>query len=64
MPRAVRDLQIVFVLRAAMNPYGAYALQRSRLFALASRRQLLWIQAEDYLEDAHFADKSMAEKYR
>ena len=53
----------LFVTRCN-EPVGAYALQRARLFAQAASSQLLWIQAEDYLDDPHFADLSMAEKIK
>ena len=59
--RSSRFADCLFITRCN-EPVGAYALQRSRLFALAGRCQLLWIQAEDYLEDVHFSDKSMAQK--
>ena len=51
----------LFVTRCN-EPVGAYALQRACLFARATSSQLLWIQAEDYLDDPHFADLSMNEK--
>ena len=58
-----RFKECLFITRCN-EPVGAYALQRSRLFAQATCSQLLWIQAEDYLDDPHFADLSMAEKIK
>ena len=46
------------------EPVGAYALQRARLFAKAHHRQLLWTQAEDYLDDPYFASLSVADKIK
>ena len=46
------------------EPVGANALQRAKLFAESSRLQLLWVQAEDYLEDPHFSNLSPAEKIK
>ena len=37
-------------------------MDRARLFAQTTCVQLLWIQAEDYLDDPHFADLSEAAK--
>ena len=53
----------LFVTRCN-EPVGAYALQRARLFAQAASSQLLWIQAEDYLDDPHFADLSTSDKIK
>ena len=53
----------LFVTRCN-EPVGAYALQRARLFAQASSSQLLWVQAEDYLDDPHFADLSTSDKIK
>ena len=45
------------------EPVGTYAMDRARLFAQSTQTQLLWIQAEDYLDDPHFAAFSeMAKK--
>ena len=44
------------------EPVGTYALDRARLFAQLTRAQLLWIQAEDYLDDPHFSELSDREK--
>ena len=46
------------------EPVGTYAMDRARLFAQTTCVQLLWIQAEDNLDDPHFADLSMAEKIK
>ena len=35
---------------------GNYAFNKARLFAEQTNVQLLWAQAEDYLDDPHFAD--------
>ena len=61
--RSPRFTECLFITRCN-EPVGAYALQRARLFARANRVQLLWIQAEDYLDDPHFADLSFAEKVK
>ena len=53
--RSARFIDCLFITRCN-EPVGAYALQRARLFGKANRRQLLWIQAEDYLDDPHFSD--------
>ena len=58
-----RFKECLFVTRCN-EPVGAYALQRARIFAHATRSQLLWIQAEDYLDDPHFADLTMPEKIK
>ena len=58
-----RFKECLFITRCN-EPVGAYALQRSRLFAQATCSQLLWIHAEDYLDDPHFADLTMAEKIK
>ena len=58
-----RFKECLFITRCN-EPVGAYALQRARLFAQATRSQLLWIQAEDYLDDPHFADLSMDQKIK
>ena len=58
-----RFKECLFITRCN-EPVGTYALQRSRLFAQATSSQLLWVQAEDYLDDPHFADLSMAEKVK
>jgi hypothetical protein len=39
-----------------------YALRRADQFAEASNAQILWVQAEDYLDDIHFAEMSAEEK--
>ena len=59
--RSTRFTDCLFITRCN-EPVGAYALQRARLFATSNQRQLLWIQAEDYLDDPHFSDKSMDQK--
>ena len=41
---------------------GNYAFCRARLFAQQANTQLIWIQAEDYLDDCHFVDLSQDEK--
>ena len=44
------------------EPVGTYALDRARLFAQTTQAQLLWTQAEDYLDDPHFSELSEGEK--
>ena len=58
-----RFSECLFVTRCN-EPVGAYALQRARVFAHATRSQLLWVQAEDYLDDPHFAELTMPEKIK
>ena len=60
---STRFKECLFVTRCN-EPVGAYALQRARVFAHATSSQLLWIQAEDYLDDPHFADLTMPEKIK
>ena len=41
---------------------GNYAFNKARLFAKQAGQQLSWIQAEDYLDDPHFADLRPGQK--
>jgi len=41
---------------------GNYAFHKARLFAKQTSQQLLWVQAEDYLDDPHFANLTQEEK--
>ena len=42
----------------ATETAGNYAFNKARLFAKQTNEQLLWVQAEDYLDDPHFAELS------
>ena len=41
---------------------GNYAFSKARLFAKQTSQQLLWVQAEDCLDDPRFAEESQAQK--
>ena len=41
---------------------GNYAFNKARLFAKQTSQQLLWVQAEDYLDDPHFAELTQEQK--
>ena len=41
---------------------GNYGFNKARVFAKQTNAQLLWVQAEDYLDDPHFADLTKEDK--
>ena len=43
------------------EPAASYALQRAQHFAAASQAQILWVQAEGYINDVHFAEMTEEE---
>jgi hypothetical protein len=46
------------------EPAAAYTIARAQNFAVASREQILWVQAEDFLNDVHFSEMSSDEKMK
>ena len=49
-------------IQMANETVGNYAFNKARLFAEHTGAQLLWVQAEDYLDDPHFADLTQEKK--
>ena len=41
---------------------GNYAFNKARLFAKQTSQQLLWVQAEDYMDDPRFAEETQTQK--
>ena len=59
--RSARFRAALYITRCN-EPAASYALQRTVHFAVTSNAQVLWVQAENYLDDVHFAEMSAEEK--
>ena len=59
--RSVRFKDCLYITRCN-EPAGAYSMARARLFAQLSDAQLLWVQAEDFMDHESFHDYTMDKK--
>ena len=58
---SVRYKDSLYITRCN-EPAGAYAISRARMFAQLSNSQILWVQAEDFMEHEAFSELTLKQK--